>query len=140
MSNCPHCNKELKIDSCVYNNVETYGKSALAISKCCGRAVMVSRVVNFGISAYNGERTEDDWGNSILPKSNVPQSNINDELAINVVELLKSDRLYEALEVIRSIKNPLTAGWIVQEVLNELNVPRRTQTKNWLINALYNGK
>ncbi|WPJ50223.1 hypothetical protein RCIP0023_00181 [Klebsiella phage RCIP0023] len=140
MSNCPHCNTELKIDYCVYMNVETYGKSALATSKCCGRAVVVSRVVNFGISAYNGERTEDDWGNCILQTTPVSQSCINDELAINVTELLKADRLYEALEIIRGIKNPLTAGWLVQEVLNELNVPSRTQTKNWLINALYNGK
>lgn len=140
MSNCPHCNAELKFDSCVYANVETYGHQTLASTACCGHAVWVSRKVSFGISPYFGDRTEDDWGSEIKPIKKQIQAEINESLAFSVLDKFLENKNVEALDIIRGITNPLTAAWVVQDVLESLSKPSTTQCKNWLINALYNGK
>lgn len=69
-----------------------------------------------------------------------PQAVINEELASAVLDMCIDNKLNEALAIIRAIQNPLTAGWVVQDVLESLSKPSTTQTKNWLLNALYNGK
>lgn len=140
MSKCPHCNEFLKIPECVYINVETYGRSALVSTECCGHGVMVSRKVSFGINAYCGERTEDDWGEDIKSTKPKCQAVINEELAGLVMDKFIENKNVDALNIIRNIKNPLTAAWVVQDVLESLSKPSTTQCKNWLINALYNGK
>lgn len=72
--------------------------------------------------------------------STKPQAVINEELAFSVLDKCIDNKLNEALDIIRSITNPLTAGWVVQDVLDSLSKPSTMQTKNWLLNALYNGK
>lgn len=67
------------------------------------------------------------------------QAQINEDLAFEVLDKCIDNKLSEALDIIRSINNPLTAGWVVQDVLESLNKPSTKQTKNWLLNALYNG-
>lgn len=69
-----------------------------------------------------------------------PQAVINEELASAVLDMCIDNKLNEALAIIRAIQNPLTAGWVVQDVLESLSNPSTNQTKNWLLNALYNGK
>jgi len=59
---CPQCNKELKLAPFVYRNVETYDNIVVKVTQCCKKPVTVSRVVNFSVTAYSGDKTEDDWG------------------------------------------------------------------------------
>lgn len=137
MSKCPQCSNELKLAPCVFTNVEAYGNTSVASTECCGHAVTVSRKVQFNISPYNGSRTEDDWGNAI--KKAIPQSEINDALALTAFTHFQSGDLNKGLDIIRGITNPLTAAWLVQDVMEQMG-SSMSQTKNWLINALYNGK
>lgn len=140
MSKCPHCNEEFKIADCVFANVETYGGSSLASTECCGHGVVVTRKIHFGIHPYSGERTEDDWGAEIKPVKRKSQAEVNEELAFAVLDKFIDNKNTDALDIIRSISNPLTAAWVVQDVLESLDKPSTKQTKNWLLNALYNGK
>ena len=60
---CPHCNKELDILARCYINVETYSPhKAIVTTECCGKLINLERVLNFKITKYNGNNTEDDWG------------------------------------------------------------------------------
>ena len=68
------------------------------------------------------------------------QAQINEDLSFEVLDKCIDNKLHEALDIIRGISNPLTAGWVVQDVLDSLSKPSTSQTKNWLLNALYNGK
>lgn len=141
MSKCIHCHETLNIDEAVFRNVETYGRPALVSTKCCKNGIVISRNVSFSVSRYCGERTEDDWGSEIKPLTRrKTQADINEELAFAVLDKFIDNKNVEALDIIRGISNPLTAAWVVQDVLESLDKPSTTQTKNWLINALYNGK
>lgn len=62
---CPQCNKELKIPSFVYGNVEAYDNAVVKVTECCEKPVRVSRVTSFSVSAYSGEMEYDDWGTKI---------------------------------------------------------------------------
>lgn len=108
---------------------ETFGTEASALKWAIE--------TGYQIFKYHDEVNEEQYNKLLNRKC---QAEINEELSCSVLDLLKENKRGEALDIIRGIKNPLTAGWVVQEVLGELNLPSRTQTKNWLINALYNGK
>lgn len=140
MSKCPHCQSELRIADCVYGNVETYGKSALASTECCSRGVWVSRRITFNIAPYSGDRTQDDWGDNIIQEpKDIPVGQINEAMALTAFTHFQCNELTKGLDVIRGINDPLSAAWVVQDVLGRMG-SSMTQTKNWLINALYNGK
>jgi hypothetical protein len=62
MATCPHCKQELQIQNYVWNNVENYGKSAVATTLCCGAGVRVTPVRSFRVTEYDGREQEDDWG------------------------------------------------------------------------------
>jgi hypothetical protein len=62
---CPHCGKEAKIESVVFYNVEAYGKSATGRTDCCGKGVLVSRVVSFKLAKPYKQEDTDDWGNKL---------------------------------------------------------------------------
>lgn len=59
---CPECNEELKIPENTLLNMDSYGKSCLTITKCCGSLVTTFPVRGFTVQAYDGDETEDDWG------------------------------------------------------------------------------
>jgi hypothetical protein len=59
---CPHCSKELVVPNRALHSVEAYGKPALSVTECCGNLVRVGRIVNFSITKYTGNETEDSWG------------------------------------------------------------------------------
>lgn len=61
---CPHCEKSIDIDDIVYINVETYRPhSAISVTNCCNKPVVVYRRLSFEIVPYLGNKKEDDWGN-----------------------------------------------------------------------------
>lgn len=62
MATCPHCKGELRVPPRAENNVYHYGGSALTVTDCCAKPVTVRRVVSYAIEAYDGNKTEDDWG------------------------------------------------------------------------------
>lgn len=62
---CPHCGKELIVDSAPKYNVEAYGNPVVAIARCCGKGVVLSLVSRIDVNAYYGDRNEDNWGNPI---------------------------------------------------------------------------
>ena len=65
---CPNCNKEIAIEPYVYINVENYGTTQIAVSKCCGTPYRISRKISFNLSLYTGDKTVDDWGTPIINK------------------------------------------------------------------------
>lgn len=65
---CPNCEKELKINSGAYRNLEAYhqgGGVVLVSSECCNSGFILRSRVTFSITEYTGEKKEDDWGNKI---------------------------------------------------------------------------
>lgn len=71
MSTCRNCWRELTVNEEVYTNLDTYGgPNTLAVTKCCGVGVTVTRNVTYTIKAYKGNRTEDDWGRNINKSRN----------------------------------------------------------------------
>lgn len=62
---CPHCGKDLIVDNAPQYNVDVYGKPLLAIARCCGKGVRLIPVRSIRVEAYDGDRTEDDWGNPL---------------------------------------------------------------------------
>jgi hypothetical protein len=62
---CPHCGKEVELPDNVVYNVEAYGNRKLTTVPCCGKCVRVIPIREIRVEAYNGNRTEDDWGNTI---------------------------------------------------------------------------
>lgn len=137
MSKCPHCNQEMHLEEHVRRNVETYGKPVLVALSCCGRAVTVGRIVSFSISAYNGERTEDDWGDEIKT-GKVLQSAINDALGEKGLAFIENGEYMKAYGLIRQQTNPLTAAWLATFLCENVSEGQK-QFKNWLANASYNG-
>ena len=59
---CPYCNKETKIAEVVKRNLETYGGSVKARTKCCNALIRVSPIVSFRCTETDQNGT-DDWGN-----------------------------------------------------------------------------
>lgn len=137
MSKCPHCNQELRIDECVRSNVETYGLPSLTVVSCCGHAIRVSRVVTFSVAPYDGDRTEDDWGNPIKT-GKVLQSTINDELGEKGLAFIENGEYMKAYGLIRKQTNPLTAAWLATFLCANVSESQK-QFKTWLANASYNG-
>lgn len=66
---CPNCKKEINLIPPAYRNLESYqigtGKSVLATSSCCNSAFKVYIKTSFQLELYDGDKTKDDWGNSI---------------------------------------------------------------------------
>ena len=65
---CKNCGKEIDFIPPVLLNVETYGGCQTAVSRCCGVAYKVRRVIKYDIEPYIGENEEDSWGNEIKTK------------------------------------------------------------------------
>ena len=65
---CPNCSKNLVIAERVYRNLESYsvGGSLLTVSECCGAGFTVNMNVSYTTTPYEGDKTEDDWGNKII--------------------------------------------------------------------------
>lgn len=136
---CPICEKQLNVGSVPFLWMDRYGDKCVASTECCGHAVTMRKLSTYTAEPYVGERIEDDWGSEFVPLKPKIQVQVNDELHEAVLNHLKNNELKEALDVVRSIKNPLTAGWVIHQVLEDLDTPSKKQTQNWLINALYNG-
>ena len=65
---CPHCDRPLQLLPRSYMNADTYGKSNISVTECCGKPVRVTPVRRYRIEPYVGDRTEDDWGVTIKRK------------------------------------------------------------------------
>lgn len=58
---CPYCKKEAKISDVVKLNLEAYGRTAKARTRCCGALIVVYPIIAFG--CYKTEQKgKDDWG------------------------------------------------------------------------------
>lgn len=62
---CPHCGEDLIVDTAPVHNVDVYGRSVVAIARCCGKGVMLIPFRRIDVQAYYGDRVEDDWGNPL---------------------------------------------------------------------------
>ena len=64
---CPNCKKQIIIPRRVYLNLDTYnvGGTALTISECCNTAFNVEMIISYKTTLYEGNKSEDDWGNKI---------------------------------------------------------------------------
>ena len=62
---CPNCESTLDVDQCVYLNADTYGKTNVITTNCCGEAITVRPIRTYEVRRYEGNRSEDDWGNPI---------------------------------------------------------------------------
>lgn len=62
---CTKCGKELDFISPVLKNVAAYGGYVTGVSSCCGTAYRIGRIIEFDVQLYEGDKTEDDWGNKI---------------------------------------------------------------------------
>jgi len=65
---CPNCGKETSIEPRVYINLESYnvGGVSLAKSNCCGIGYLVRMQVIYELTPYEGNKTEDEWGQNIV--------------------------------------------------------------------------
>jgi hypothetical protein len=59
---CPHCNEECKIPVKAEHNVMGYDCAVIVATECCGKGVRFSAVRSYKLSAYEGNKTNDDWG------------------------------------------------------------------------------
>lgn len=61
---CPHCKGVVEFEPYVEYNVETYGKSVIGRTNCCGKGLRVARVIKFAISPLSEYENPDvdDWG------------------------------------------------------------------------------
>ena len=63
---CPNCKRSIDLPNNAYLNVETYHPHfALVKSNCCGMGFLLKRELSFKITPYTGDKTEDDWGQTI---------------------------------------------------------------------------
>ena len=60
---CPHCQQDCQIDELAIMNMQNYGSNLLLKTLCCGKAIVASPNFGYMVFAYDGEKTEDDWGN-----------------------------------------------------------------------------
>jgi len=58
---CPYCSKNTIIDRVVQMNLEAYGESVKARTKCCGKIIRVWPVITFRCDITDQSET-DDWG------------------------------------------------------------------------------
>jgi hypothetical protein len=66
---CPNCNKNLRISSNAYRNLESYhpgGGVVLVSSECCNYGFLLKMESKFSITEYTGDKKEDNWGNLII--------------------------------------------------------------------------
>lgn len=63
---CPYCHKEIQIPTHAFNNATTYYQPVVSITECCGHGVRLEPVRTVRVQPYQGEKTEDDWGNAII--------------------------------------------------------------------------
>lgn len=68
---CPYCNGDVTFEPYVAYNVETYGKSVIGRTACCGKGLRVSRVVSVRVSPLSDHENHevDSWG-EVLEKHN----------------------------------------------------------------------
>lgn len=135
-SKCPKCNQFIKFAHNVLKNVETYGKTVLSVTECCGYGMYVSRNLSFNIVPYEGNRTEDDWGDPIK-HGNFYQSEQNDALGEKGLAFVEAGEYHAALALIRNQTNPLIAAWLVTFLCENVSESNK-QFKNWIANATYN--
>ena len=64
---CPHCKGVVEFEPYVEYNVETYGKSVIGRTNCCGKGLRVSRVIKVAISPLSEYENPDvdDWGKDL---------------------------------------------------------------------------
>jgi hypothetical protein len=64
---CPHCKKEGWLPYQSQRYLESYGvgQSCLTVTECCNKPVTVKMVVQYAVTAYVGDKKEDDWGREI---------------------------------------------------------------------------
>lgn len=59
---CPHCGKDCVIPDNAKINVDSYNKSVIVATRCCGKPVVLSQLRMYQVRPYKGQATEDDWG------------------------------------------------------------------------------
>lgn len=61
---CPHCGQSINLPGNTVLNMETYGKSCITVTDCCGKIVQASPITTYRVSIpHNVDKiTEDDWG------------------------------------------------------------------------------
>jgi hypothetical protein len=62
---CPHCGRDCIIPDNVRMNVDTCDRSAITVTRCCGRGVVLSQIRRYVVEPYRGDATVDDWGHAI---------------------------------------------------------------------------
>lgn len=62
---CPHGNHEAEIPTRAEYNADAYGKSVMVKTDCCDRPVRVIPIRSLRLEAYEGDKTEDDWGDPL---------------------------------------------------------------------------
>lgn len=136
MTKCPHCDKELRVDAIATWNVDQYGNSVVSATKCCGYGVTISRVISYSVHKYNGNSTEDYWGNSF--KNPTLENRRTDNLGEIALAFANEGKYNEVLKLIREQTNPVRAAWVTTFVLDNVG-ESNSQFKNWLANATYGG-
>lgn len=58
---CPYCRRKAKIDEVVKLNLESYGRSVRARTRCCGALIRVRPVVSYRCEETD-QKGKDDWG------------------------------------------------------------------------------
>lgn len=58
---CPHCDKLYEIEERVKHKAQNY-PSAVVSAPCCGKPLIVTRQSTYGVSAFQTDQTDDDWG------------------------------------------------------------------------------
>jgi len=58
---CPYCRRQANISDIAKTNMESYGNTVRALSKCCGKILTVRPRVTFSCSESN-QSAPDDWG------------------------------------------------------------------------------
>lgn len=62
MSECPHCGAlDVQIPMRAWNNADTYQKTVVTVTECCGYAVDLTPIRSWRVSAHVSDREEDDW-------------------------------------------------------------------------------
>lgn len=100
MAQCPHCKGTLNVGQTPFLWLERYGNNCVATTECCGHAVKIRTRVSHEITAYTGDRTEDDWGAEIKPL----EKDNTDELVQNVLDSVEAKMYFNAGKIILSAK------------------------------------
>ena len=66
MATCPWCDTDfLVVKGNAFQNADTYNNPNLVVTECCDRPVSILPVRSYRVKKYEGNATEDDWGNPI---------------------------------------------------------------------------